>query len=101
MSWYKILLDKVSLHHFLPQRFRGYAIPWLLKIASQFLKAKVRRSQAHRQSLHTQCHISGGGANTLDITDLHIYHGGSLGDAGNSSCSNTISIPEQGRDADF
>ena len=45
--------------------------------------------------LHTQCHISGETAHTLDITDLHIYHGSSLGDAGNASCSNIISILEQ------
>ena len=63
--------------------------------ASQFLKTRACRRQTHRQSLHTQYHISGETAHTLDITDLHIYHGNSLEGAGDASCSNIISILEQ------
>lgn len=48
------------------------------------------------QSLHTQYHISGETAHTLDITDLHIYHGNSLEGAGDASCSNIISILRTG-----
>lgn len=64
--------------------------------ASQPIKTRACKSQAHRQSLHTQCRISGETAHTLGITDLHIYRGSSLGDAGNASRSNTINILEQG-----
>lgn len=64
--------------------------------ASQFIKTRaypggklIGKNTPHTMSTSQVKQL------TLDITDLHIYHGNSLEGAGDASCSNIISILEQ------